>query len=507
VLSAVAGMGDDGGFGPPIIDVPGQARGSAPSPGQGLDVEAGFDSGPTFAGLGSLTPVTAAGQDPGEQAAQDPGEQAAAAGRARNGGVPVEGTPVAQGRTGEGRVAEERTGPRQTPVDEIPLPDDFGALLTGEISAGPPATDRRTRAPKEPEIPPGSGHDGWSSEPDDRLDVPGTVNDRDGTRDERGGTEESGEGGVPGGPEEDNPFATIGRGLPMSGTRDGEGSVLVHGSDREETVPRSRAGRNLGAAIAVGVGMGAAVAASLFVRKEAFVALASVAIVAGVWELAGAFSARKITVPLVPLAVGAVGTLVSAFVAGEDGLLVAFALTVFGCLLWRIIDGLNEALGDVAASLFTAAYVPFLAGFAMLMLAERDGALRIVVFILLVVSNDVGGYATGVLAGRHPMAPSVSPKKSWEGFGGSLLTGMLVGMVTVTQLLHGPWWGGAAVGAAAVVTATLGDLSESLLKRDLGIKDMGSLLPGHGGIMDRLDSLLPTAPAVYLLLELFVTAR
>ena len=157
--------------------------------------------------------------------------------------------------------------------------------------------------------------------------------------------------------------------------------------------------------------------------------------------------------------------------------------------------------------MFTAAYVPFLAGFAMLMLSERDGALRIVVFILLVVANDVGGYATEVLTGRHPMAPSVSPKKSWEGFAGSLLTGMLVGVVTVALLLHGPWWAGAAVGAAAVVTATLGDLSESLLKRDLGVKDMGNLLPGHGGIMDRLDSLLPTAPAVYLLLELFVTAR
>lgn len=298
----------------------------------------------------------------------------------------------------------------------------------------------------------------------------------------------------------------IARGSPASGDRDSAGSEPVSRSARGVS-SRPRAGRNLTAAIAVGIGLGAAVAASLFVRKEAFVALASVAIVVGVWELAGAFRTRKITIPMVPLAVGAVGMLVSAFVAGVEGLLVAFALTAFGSLLWRIIDGLGEAARDVAASVFTAAYVPFLAGFAMLMLAERDGALRIVVFILLVVSNDVGGYATGVLAGRHPLAPSVSPKKSWEGFAGSLLTGMLVGVVTVTLLLHGPWWAGAAVGAAAVVTATLGDLSESLVKRDLGIKDMGNLLPGHGGIMDRLDSLLPTAPAVYFLLELFVTAR
>jgi phosphatidate cytidylyltransferase len=120
------------------------------------------------------------------------------------------------------------------------------------------------------------------------------------------------------------------------------------------------------------------------------------------------------------------------------------------------------------------------------------------------VANDVGGYAAGVLFGRHPMAPTVSPKKSWEGFAGSAVLCVVVGVALVTVLLDGAWYAGAAVGAAAVVTATVGDLSESLLKRDLGVKDMGDLLPGHGGIMDRLDSLLPTAPAVYFLLALLV---
>jgi phosphatidate cytidylyltransferase len=429
------------------------------------------------------------------------------------------GTLPVAGGTGDGGDF----GPRRTPADGIRLTGEIGILLASEVGADPETTGHRRRTDDEPELPPGSGRDGRSGdgEPDDQPDESGRVNDLDGVRDERDGTERSGERGVLGLPDEpgrcddwpsgepdkDDPFVTIGRGLSMSGARDGEGSVLVSGSEREVAVPHSRAGRNLAAAIVVGVGMGAAVAASLLIRKEAFVALASVAVVFGVWELAGAFSTRKIAVPVVPLAVGAVGMLVSAYVAGEEGLLIAFALTAFGSLLWRVIDGLGEALRDVAASVFTAAYVPFLAGFAMLMLAERDGTLRIIVFILLVVSNDVGGYATGVLAGRHPMAPSVSPKKSWEGFYGSLLTGMLVGVVTVTQLLHGSWWVGIAVGVAAIVTATLGDLSESLLKRDFGVKDMGNLLPGHGGIMDRLDSLLPTAPAVYLLLQLFVTAR
>jgi phosphatidate cytidylyltransferase len=266
----------------------------------------------------------------------------------------------------------------------------------------------------------------------------------------------------------------------------------------------SRAGRNLPAAIAVGLGLGGAVLASLLWRKEAFVVVVAAAVLMALWELTGALAKKSVTVPIVPLAVGAVGMLVSAYVAGEDGLLVSFTLTAFGVLLWRIIDGTQGAARDVAAAVFVAAYVPFLAGFATLMLASADGAYRVIVFIAVTVANDVGGYAAGVLFGRHPMAPSISPKKSWEGVSGSFALCMLVGAGTVSVLLHGSLLAGLAVGAAAAFTATLGDLSESLLKRDLGIKDMGTLLPGHGGMMDRLDSLLPTAPAVALLLAWLV---
>ncbi len=265
-----------------------------------------------------------------------------------------------------------------------------------------------------------------------------------------------------------------------------------------------RAGRNLPAAIGVGVFLAAAVLGSLLVRKEAFVVLVAAAIGLALWELSIALRTKGISVPLVPLAVGALGMLVSAFVAGEDGLLVSFTLTAFGVLLWRIIDGTQGAAKDVAAAVFVAAYVPFLAGFAMLMLAAPDGAMRVLVFIAVTVANDIGGYATGVLVGRHPMAPSISPKKSWEGLAGSFVLCMVIGAVTVHWLLHGSVLAGLVVGATAAATATLGDLSESLIKRDLGIKDMGTLLPGHGGMMDRLDSLLPTAPAVSLLLLLLV---
>ena len=150
--------------------------------------------------------------------------------------------------------------------------------------------------------------------------------------------------------------------------------------------------------------------------------------------------------------------------------------------------------------------MPFLAGFAALMLRPDDGPDRVVVFIVLVVLSDVGGYVAGVLFGKHPMAPTVSPKKSWEGFAGSALFCAVGGAVALPTLLDGAAWQGALFGLALMVTATLGDLGESMIKRDLGIKDMGSLLPGHGGIMDRLDSLLPAAPVAYLLLAWLVPA-
>jgi phosphatidate cytidylyltransferase len=146
----------------------------------------------------------------------------------------------------------------------------------------------------------------------------------------------------------------------------------------------------------------------------------------------------------------------------------------------------------------------FLAGFAALMLAAPDGRQRIVVFILVTVFSDIGGYAVGVKFGKHPMAPSLSPKKSWEGFAGSVLSCALVGAISLPLLLDGPWWAGVLLGVVAAAAATLGDLIESSIKRDLGIKDMSTILPGHGGLMDRLDSLVVVAPVAWALLLLFV---
>lgn len=277
----------------------------------------------------------------------------------------------------------------------------------------------------------------------------------------------------------------------------------------------SRAGRNLPAAIAVGLLLLGVVAASLWFRPEPFVVLVAVAVCAGLWELRAAFARREIVLPIWPLMVGGAGMAISAFLGGPEALLIAFVLTLAAVVLWRVLDGPGPtALRDAAAGVFAAAYVPFLGGFVVLLLGQANGNWRVAMFILLAVANDTGGYIAGVLFGRHPLAPTVSPKKSWEGLGGSVALTTLVGVLGSHWVLDMPFLpvdGTPLLGAALVlglilglmtaVTATVGDLAESLLKRDLDLKDMGSLLPGHGGVLDRVDSILVTAPFVYLVLS------
>jgi phosphatidate cytidylyltransferase len=265
-----------------------------------------------------------------------------------------------------------------------------------------------------------------------------------------------------------------------------------------------RAGRNLPVAIAVGAGLGALVLGSLYTVKPVFLAVMVIAIPAGIWELTRALRVREFKAPYVPLAVGAVCILVLAYTNGREAMTVAAMLAALAVIVWRLAEGADGMLADIAAALLALFYVPFLAGFCALMLAPDDGARRVTIFIATVVASDVGGYAAGVTLGRHLMAPNISPKKSWEGFAGSVVGCAVCGAVLMVTLLHHVWWQGAVFGLAMVSTATIGDLGESMIKRDLGIKDMGSLLPGHGGLMDRLDSLLPSAPVAWLLLVAFV---
>ncbi|MCA1711152.1 MAG: phosphatidate cytidylyltransferase [Actinobacteria bacterium] len=266
-----------------------------------------------------------------------------------------------------------------------------------------------------------------------------------------------------------------------------------------------RAGRNLPVAIAIGLGLGLLVTVPLFSPyKWVFIVVVAGAMCVGTYEVVKALRTLGAQPPLAPLLVGGVAMVVLAYREGSEALFVALVLTVLSCLVWRLADPAEGYLRDVAASTFTAAYVPFLISFAALLTVPADGPRRVTAFIATVVCSDVGGYAAGVLFGKHPMAPSVSPKKSWEGFAGSVLACAAAGAIFFTTLFDASPVLGVLYGLAVVGTATLGDLGESMVKRDIGIKDMGTLLPGHGGLMDRLDSLLPTAPVAFLLLSLFL---
>lgn len=277
-----------------------------------------------------------------------------------------------------------------------------------------------------------------------------------------------------------------------------------------------RAGRDLPAAIASGVVLVGAILLSLFFWKTAFMLIVVAAVVIAVWELHRGLSAKGIDIPEQPLMLGGVVMVVVAYFWGAPALVTATAVTALIVMLWLLRRGVAGYVQNATAAVFTLIYVPFLGSFVALLLAEGgtspqlgfttqdDGVLGIIVFIAITVASDLGGYIAGVLFGKHPMAPVISPKKSWEGFAGSTLACIGVGIWLVVWLLDGAWWVGVALGLIAVVMATLGDLCESVMKRDLGIKDMSQIVPGHGGLMDRLDSLLATIAPIWLLLHYLV---
>ncbi|GAB3668459.1 hypothetical protein GCM10027596_39190 [Nocardioides korecus] len=268
-----------------------------------------------------------------------------------------------------------------------------------------------------------------------------------------------------------------------------------------------RAGRDLPVAIGSGLALGVAIIVSLVFWKPAFMLIVAAAVVVAIWEMHRGLRARDIDIPQEPLMLGGVVMVVVAYLFGTPALVTATAVTSLVTMLWLLRRGVAGYVQNATAAVFTLIYVPFLGAFVALLLSEDRGVEAIITFIVVTIASDIGGYAAGVLFGKHPMAPVISPKKSWEGFAGSALSCVVAGWLLVVYLLDGDWWVGVALGLIAVVMATLGDLCESVMKRDLGIKDMSQVIPGHGGLMDRLDSLLATIAPIWLLLHYLVLPR
>jgi phosphatidate cytidylyltransferase len=279
---------------------------------------------------------------------------------------------------------------------------------------------------------------------------------------------------------------------------------------------KPRAGRNLPAAIAVGLTIGVTIIAVLVFARYLWIPMVAVAIAVATHEVVRRLREAGFVIPVIPLLIGGQVTVWLTWPFHAAGALGGFGATVLVCMFWRLLchgtpasrgpDGADSPstnyLRDAAATVFLAAWVPLFASFGVLLVYPHDGSGRVFCLMIGVVSSDVGGYAVGVLVGKHPMVPAISPNKSWEGLAGSLLLGVTATTLSATLLAHKPVWIGVLLGLTLVATATLGDLVESQVKRDLGIKDMGRILPGHGGLMDRLDGTLPSAVAAWIVLTL-----
>jgi phosphatidate cytidylyltransferase len=264
----------------------------------------------------------------------------------------------------------------------------------------------------------------------------------------------------------------------------------------------AKAGRKLLPSILVSLTLIALVWATLAYVRVIFAALIAIAVSLGIREIVRAFAAVGIHISMRTLIAATFVLTYAAWSAGVGGLAVATAIALPTLLIFRLRKGPHDFVKSATATTLALIYLPFLACFLVLLARPEDGLARVMTFVVLVGCNDTFGYLVGVLIGRHPLVPTISPKKSWEGLIGSIIFTCLGGALSFHYILDKNWWIGALVGITIVFTATSGDLIESAMKRDLSLKDMGSLLPGHGGMLDRLDSVLLSAPALYLALEL-----
>ncbi len=281
----------------------------------------------------------------------------------------------------------------------------------------------------------------------------------------------------------------------------------------QQPVPRApRAGRDLPAAIGVGLALFIYVVITLTWWPVGCIVLLVVLTSLGAYEVHSALKRVGMRSAIIPVILGNVFIIGGSYAAAvlqpvtklpwHVVLLGTIGGTVLLALVWRMFGGAENYVRDSAASVFIIGYVPLLASFVGLILAEEHGVAKTVAVFVCIVASDVGGYAAGASLGRHPMAPNISPKKTWEGMAGSVVLASALGIGLGIGVLHQPWWFGLILAVVVVLAGTAGDLIESLIKRDVGIKDMSSILPGHGGVMDRLDSTLVAAPAAWLVFVL-----
>jgi phosphatidate cytidylyltransferase len=275
-------------------------------------------------------------------------------------------------------------------------------------------------------------------------------------------------------------------------------------------------GRSLSKSISVGLLLGGMFLFSVNAFDGVFLmVMVAAAAGTGAWELSTALRLKGWYVPRVPAVVGSVMIMPATFFFGDFVQWLFSIAIVAALIIWRTVhllwerrvspmQALQNTLRDYAAAAFLVIYLPLTLSFAMMLLRRPDdGQEWVLTFVLVVSMIDTFGYLVGRKLGRTKLAPGVSPKKTIEGLVASISAALVTAILCALFLLHIEWWWGVLIAAALTLTAVFGDLAESLIKRDLGVKDMSSWLPGHGGIMDRLDSILPSALATYLIASVF----
>ena len=274
-------------------------------------------------------------------------------------------------------------------------------------------------------------------------------------------------------------------------------------------VPEQRPrGRNLWLATVVGILLFAVAVGTARYTELGFTIFVYTICIASYPEWKRALARQGRVISLTPIVAATIGIGVSTWFDAREGLMVAVLVGCGGTIAWRLVDDwIENSLHDALANILTIVWIPFLASFLVLMEQAENGWMRVVIFLLAVMGNDTGGLFVGMLFGQHKMAPGISPKKTWEGAAGGLVAGALFATVAAFALLDGKWWVGTAVGVVSVAGAVFGDLAESALKRDIAIKDMSGILPGHGGVLDRIDSLLVAAPAAFVVFALFLGSQ
>jgi CDP-diglyceride synthetase len=268
-----------------------------------------------------------------------------------------------------------------------------------------------------------------------------------------------------------------------------------------------KAGRSLPIAILSGVVFaGVALLAFKLGTVESLVLSTVVVFLAAVECFATLRRARRRPATFLGL-VATVALMVAAYTRGVGAIPLVLALVVVASLVWYLVDAHHKgAVTGVASTLLGFCWVGLLGSYAALLLApsqfpNRHGIAFLLGAVIATVGHDVGGITVGTFLGRHPLSKTISPNKTWEGLFGGMLGAIALSVLLVSPIAPWDFSRALALGVVVAVVAPLGDLSESLIKRDLGVKDMGSLLPGHGGVLDRVDGLLFVLPATYYLVR------